>query len=136
VTAPRVLIVDDNAMNVTLAHAVLSADGFKVESAADAQDTVRQIDAFKPVLILMDIQLPGVDGLELTRQIKAEASTQHIVIVAFTAFAMRGDEAKMLAAGCGGYISKPIDVNRFAAQVRALLCPLPSAEHGTSQPLE
>ena len=72
----------------------------------------------------MDIQLPGVDGLELTRRIKAEPSTRHIVVVAFTAFAMRGDEAKMRAAGCDGYVSKPIDVNRFAAQVRACLQPL------------
>ena len=76
--------------------------------------------------MLMDIQLPGVDGLALARQIKAEPSTQHIVIVAFTAFAMWGDEEKMLAAGCGGYISKPIDVNSFAAQIRLLLGPLPN----------
>lgn len=66
----------------------------------------------------MDIQLPGVDGLALTRQIKAEPSTQHIVIVAFTAFAMRGDEEKMRAAGCDGYIFKPIDVNKFAAEIQ------------------
>jgi len=123
VTAHRVLIVDDNAMNVTLARAVLGADGFEIESAADAREAFRQIDAFRPTLILMDIQLPGVDGLELTRQIKADPSTQHIVIVAFTAFAMRGDEAKMLAAGCGGYISKPIEVNSFAGQIRSMLRP-------------
>ena len=121
--APRVLIVDDNPMNVTLAQVVLSADGFEVESAANGEEAVRQIAAFRPALILMDIQLPGVDGLELTRAIKAEPSTRHIVIVAFTAFAMRGDEAKMRAAGCDGYVSKPIDVNRFGSQIRALLRP-------------
>ncbi len=119
--APRVLIVDDNALNVTLAHAVLSADGFEIESAADAVEAAQKVATFLPQLILMDIQLPGVDGLDLTRRIKAEPSTQHIVIVAFTAFAMRGDEEKMRAAGCSSYISKPIEVNRFAAQVRALL---------------
>ena len=123
---PRVLIVDDNVLNVILARAVLSADGFEIESAASAQELAQQIGAFRPELILMDIQLPGVDGLELTRQLKAEPSTQHIVIVAFTAFAMRGDEPKMRAAGCDGYVAKPIDVNRFAAQIRLLLRPLPS----------
>lgn len=120
----RVLIVDDNPLNVTLAQVVLCADGFNVDSAADADAAVQRIAAFRPELILMDIQLPGVDGLELTRRIKAEPSTRHIVVVAFTAFAMRGDEAKMRAAGCDGYVSKPIDVNRFAAQVRACLQPL------------
>ena len=121
--ASRVLIVDDNAMNVTLASFVLCADGFEVESAADAREAVQQISAFRPDLILMDIQLPGVDGLDLTRQIKAEPSMQHIVVVAFTAFAMRGDEQKLRAAGCDGYVSKPIDVNKFAAQIRLMLPP-------------
>lgn len=119
--APRVLVVDDNAMNVTLARVVLSADGFEVESAADAQEARRQLGSFAPDLILMDIQLPGIDGLELTRQIKAEPATRHILIVAFTAFAMRGDEEKMRAAGCDGYVSKPIDVRQFATRIRSLL---------------
>ena len=119
--APRVLIIDDNPMNVTIAQVVLNADGFDIESAADAEEAVQKIKAFQPELILMDIQLPGVDGLELTRRIKADASIRHIVVVAFTAFAMRGDEEKMRDAGCDGYISKPIDVNRFAAQIRSLL---------------
>ena len=125
-SAPRVLIVDDNAMNVTVAQVVLSADGFDIESAADADEAVHKIDLFRPDLILMDIQLPGVDGLELTRRLKAEPSTRQIVIVAFTAFAMQGDEEKIRAAGCNGYISKPIDVNSFAAQVRSLL-PAPAS---------
>ena len=129
--APRALIVDDNALNVTLARAVLRADGFEIETAADALEAVAQIEAFGPELILMDIQLPGVDGLELTRRIKADPSTQHIVIVAFTAFAMRGDEVKMRAAGCDGYVSKPIEVTRFAAQIRSLLRPLPSGVPGS-----
>ena len=69
----------------------------------------------------MDIQMPGMDGLELTQLLKADPATQHIVIVAFTAFAMRGDEEKMRAAGCDGYLSKPIDVKKFGAQIRACL---------------
>jgi len=77
--------------------------------------------AFEPDLILMDIQMPGMDGLELTRLLKADARTRPIVIVAFTAYAMKGDEAKFRAAGCDGYLSKPIDVATFAEQVRAYL---------------
>ncbi len=128
--APRLLIVDDNPLNVLIAREVLSADGFEVEAAADAEEAVQQIGAFGPELILMDIQLPGMDGLALTRRLKAELATQHIVIVAFTAFAMRGDEEKMRAAGCDGYASKPIDVNKFAAQIRSLLRPPASGSAG------
>jgi CheY-like chemotaxis protein len=132
VTAHRVLVVDDNPMNVTIACEVLIADGFEVESAARAVETMQKIDAFRPELILMDIQLPGIDGLELTRQIKSDPTRQHIVVVAFTAFAMRGDEEKMRAAGCDGYVSKPIEVNRFAGQITALL--RPQADSGLQVP--
>ena len=118
---PRVLIVDDNAMNVELVMFVLSAATFEVESAADASQAIRQITAFRPDLILMDVQMPDIDGIELTRQIKADPATRDITVVAFTAYAMKGDEARMRAAGCDGYISKPIDVTKFAAQIRACL---------------
>ena len=120
-TARRVLIVDDNAMNVDLVSYVLSADGVQVESAFDANQAAARIAAQPPDLILMDIQLPGVDGLELTRRLKADPATRHIVILALTAYAMKGDEARMRAAGCDGYIAKPIDVANFAGQVRAWL---------------
>ena len=82
---------------------------------------MQKVASFAPDLILMDIQMPGKNGLEVTRELKADPATQHIRIVAFTAFAMRGDEAKMRAAGCDGYLSKPIDVGTFGAQVRAYL---------------
>jgi len=114
----RVLIVDDNAMNVDLVSYVLRADGVEVESAADAGEATARIAAHRPDLILMDIQLPGVDGLELTRRLKADAATRHIVILALTAYAMKADEERMRAAGCDGYIAKPIDVATFAGQVR------------------
>jgi len=120
---PRVLVVDDNALNIELARAVLAADGFEVESAADATEAALRIQQFRPALVLMDIQLPGIDGLTLTRQIKADPATRGIVVLAFTAYAMKGDEAKMLQAGCDGYLSKPIDVASFAAAVRARLPP-------------
>jgi CheY-like chemotaxis protein len=116
--APRVLIVDDNALNIELVNFVLGADGFEVASALDAEQALARLPMFNPALVLMDIQMPGMDGLELTRRLKADAATRHIVVVAFTAYAMKGDEAKLREAGCDGYISKPIDVGRFAAQVR------------------
>ena len=119
--APRVLVVDDNPLNIELARAVLAADGFEVDAAADATEAAQRIRHFRPALVLMDIQLPGVDGLTLTRQIKADPATRSIVVLAFTAYAMKGDEAKMLQAGCDGYLSKPIDVGSFAAEVRARL---------------
>ncbi len=120
-TKLRVLVVDDNEMNIVIAEAALIADGVEVDSASNAQEALARIASFRPDLILMDIQMPGVDGIELTRQLKADPAAQHMIIVAFTAFAMRGDEEKMRAAGCDGYLSKPIDVKKFAAQVRACL---------------
>lgn len=122
-TPPRVLVVDDNALNIELVAAVLGAAGFEVDAAPDAESAVRRIEAARPDLILMDIQLPDVDGMALTRRLKADPATQAIVIVAFTAYAMRGDEMRMRAAGCDGYLAKPIDVANFAAQVRACLDP-------------
>lgn len=121
-SAPRVLIVDDNAMNTAIAQVVLDADDFVVECASDATEALQKVALFRPNLILMDIQMPGMDGLELTQLLKANPATQGIIVVAFTAFAMRGDEAKMRSAGCDGYLSKPIDVKKFAQQVRALMC--------------
>jgi CheY-like chemotaxis protein len=120
-SALRVLIVDDNTMNILIAQDVLLAESFEVETASDGFEAMRKVASFRPDLILMDIQMPGKDGLEVTRELKADAATRHIRIVAFTAFAMRGDEARILAAGCDGYLSKPIDVKKFGAQVRACL---------------
>jgi CheY-like chemotaxis protein len=80
-----------------------------------------RIGTFLPELILMDIQLPGVDGLTLTGRLKADPATQHIVIIAFTAYAMKDDQARLLAGGCDGYIAKPINVATFAACVRGYL---------------
>lgn len=117
--AARVLIVDDNEMNIAIAQATLDAENFETASAANASQAQEKVTLFRPDLILMDIQMPGMDGLELTQLLKADPATRHIIIVAFTAFAMRGDEEKMRAAGCDGYVSKPIDVKKFGAQIRA-----------------
>ena len=117
----RVLIINDNDLNIQLATFVLSRAAFTVESASNVNLGKDQIAAFRPDLILMDIQMPDMDGLEFTRRLKAAASTKHIPVVAFTAYAMTGDEARMLAAGCSGYIAKPIDFKTFADQVRAFI---------------
>jgi CheY-like chemotaxis protein len=119
--APRVLLVDDNAINIELVRFVLDAAGFTFDAVADARHALANVAEFAPDVVLMDIQMPGIDGLELTRRIKADAALRHVAVVAFTAYAMKGDEARMRAAGCDGYLSKPIDVARFAAQVRAFL---------------
>jgi len=121
--SPRVMIVDDNPYNVELASFVLTTDGLEVAVAVNAADALAQIPVFRPDLILMDVQMPGMDGLELTRRLKADPATGHVRIVAFTAYAMKGDEAKMLAAGCDAYLSKPIEVASFARQVKAYLAP-------------
>jgi two-component system cell cycle response regulator DivK len=117
-TATRLLIVDDTPLNITLARAVLEADGFLVESATDAADAMHKVFRFLPEVILMDIQMPGMDGVKLTSILKATSATTKIVVIAFTAYAMRGDEEKMRALGLDGYLSKPIEVKTFAAQVR------------------
>jgi CheY-like chemotaxis protein len=105
----RVLIVDDNPTNLKLVAYLVKANGYDVDTAADADAAVAAIRASKPRVILMDIQLPGIDGLELTRRLKADPATQDIAIIAVTAYAMKGDEEKALAAGCDDYVTKPID---------------------------
>ena len=117
----RILIVDDHPINIELARFVLSADGFEVEIAADAEQALARISTSRPDLVLMDIQMPGTDGLALTQRLKLDPATQGIVVVAFTAYAMKGDEARLRAAGCDGYIAKPIQEASFAATVRSLL---------------
>ena len=105
----RILIVDDNPQNLKLARVLLAGEGYEVRTAVDAEEALHVLDRFAPIAILMDIQLPGMDGLELTRRLKADVARRHILILALTAYAMKGDEEKAMAAGCDGYITKPID---------------------------
>ena len=119
--AARILVVDDNPTNLKLASDVLEFDGYDV-MRADAAETAQEIiKSTPPDLIFMDIALPGMDGLTLTRLLKADEKTRHIVIVALTAFAMKGDEAKARAAGCDGYITKPIDTRGLSRMVIGFL---------------
>jgi two-component system, cell cycle response regulator DivK len=116
-----VLIVDDNAQNLKLVRVLLRAEGYDVRTAVDAEEALGELEWFTPRLILMDLQLPGMDGLELTRLLKSDPMRRGISIVAVTAYAMKGDEEKARAAGCDGYVAKPIDVERLSHLVRELL---------------
>jgi CheY-like chemotaxis protein len=116
-TSEPILIVDDNPANLKLARLLLTAEGHDARTAPDAEQAMKLLETFRPKLILMDIQLPGMDGLELTRRLKANPQTSSIVIVALTAYAMRGDEEKARAAGCDGYIAKPIDINTLPGKI-------------------
>lgn len=127
--AEAILIVDDNATNLKLAKVLLTGEGYQVRTAADAEQALEVLAEFVPQLILMDIQLPGMDGLELTRRLKSDPKTRDITVVALTAYAMKGDADKALALGCSGYISKPIDTRSFGAEVARYLRP-PAAAKG------
>jgi two-component system, cell cycle response regulator DivK len=116
-----ILIVDDNITNLKLVSDLLEFEGHQILNAHDAEEAQLVIDSTAPDLILMDIALPGMDGLTLTRKLKAHEKTRHIVIVALTAFAMKGDDQKARAAGCDGYITKPIDTRKLPSQVAELL---------------
>jgi len=117
----HILVVDDNPANLKLASDLLEWAGYQISKAMDAQQALEAIRQSIPDLILMDIGLPGMDGLTLTRKLKADDVTKQIRIVAMTAFAMKGDEKKTLDAGCDGYIAKPIDTRRLPDQVARCL---------------
>lgn len=120
-SAESILIVDDNPDNVDLAKIVLEAEGWQVRAAEHAQQALEVLKTYHPKLILMDVQLPGMDGLELTRRLRAAPAFDDVSIVALTAYAMKRDEENARSAGCDGYISKPIDTRTFANMVREYL---------------
>lgn len=117
----RILVVDDNQLNIDLARFVLEADGFIVDEALDVDEAWARLRAARPALVLVDIQLPGTDGLTLVRAVKVTPGLDDIPFIAFTAYAMAGDEQRFRTAGCDGYLTKPIDVGSFAASVRLYL---------------
>ena len=116
-----ILLVDDNPINLKLASEVLTAGGYTIVAAADAEQARDLLKTLLPDIILMDIALPGMDGLSLTKLIKAEHRLQHVPVIALTAYAMRGDDLKALAAGCDGYITKPIDTRILVEQVASAI---------------
>jgi CheY-like chemotaxis protein len=116
-----ILVVDDNPMNMELASFLLVKRGYDVRTAASAAEALALLETFRPRLILMDLQMPGMDGFELTRKLKAAEATRDILIVAVTAYAMKGDEERAREAGCDGYLSKPIDTRALPGIIAGYL---------------
>jgi two-component system cell cycle response regulator DivK len=117
----RVLVVEDNASNMTLATFLLTSAGHTVLAATDAETGLTIARAERPELILMDIQLPGMDGLQATELLKGDDATRAIPVIALTALAMKGDEDRIRAAGCDGYIGKPMRYQEFLVEVERAL---------------
>lgn len=117
----KILLVEDDFMNMRLAQHILEVEGYTVLKAATAQEALEQIESTLPDLILMDAQLPDMDGMTVVRILRENAITRDITILALTACAMKGDRERMLHMGCDGHISKPIDVQDFIDTVRRLL---------------
>jgi two-component system cell cycle response regulator DivK len=118
-----VLIVEDNAINMSLSTFLVQSAGYSVIGAADAETGIKMAREQLPDLILMDIQLPGMDGLEAIGLLKKDPSTRDIPIIALTALAMKGDEARIRASGCDGYIAKPMRYQQFLAAIASVLAP-------------
>jgi len=116
-----VLVVDDNVDNLKLMVFLLRKHGYRVETAVDAGGALEALEAFRPRLILMDVQLPGMSGLELTQQLKADPATRDILIAIVTAYAMKSDEARALQSGADAYIPKPIDTRTLPVLLAEML---------------
>jgi len=128
-----VLVVDDNPTNLKLVSDLLEFDGYRVLRAGDAEAAQDAIRSTPPDLILMDVALPGMDGLTLTTLLKGSQETRHIVVVALTAYAMKGDEDRAREAGCDGYVTKPIDTRALGSLVASYLArgPISGGETGS-----
>ena len=116
-TANTILIIEDNRLNLELATDLLEAKGFNVASAQTAEEGLRLAREILPDLVLMDISLPGMDGLCATKALKADPATRHLTVIGLTAHAMKGDEEIALRAGCDGYLTKPINTRTFVATI-------------------
>jgi len=117
----RVLVIEDNADNQELMRCVLERNGYEVIATLTGEEGVQLAVSERPDFILMDINLPGIDGLETTRRIRASAANGSVPIIAITSYAMRGDMEQILAAGCNGYFEKPIDPLRIMEDIHAIL---------------
>jgi CheY-like chemotaxis protein len=121
VNAGKVLIVEDNPVNLRLAQFLLEKRGFSVRKATTGAECLTEMTRELPDIVLMDIQLPGEDGLAVTRKIRSDPRMAGVVVVALTAHAMAGDREKILAAGCDGYIAKPVDPQGLPSEVSRYL---------------
>jgi two-component system, cell cycle response regulator DivK len=120
-TTYHVLIVDDTELNRKVLKTVLNANGFETSEAVDGEEALKKASSELPDLILMDVQLPVIDGYEVTRLLRAEPRTQHLKIIAVTAHAMVGESERARAAGCDGYISKPVNTRTLVDEIRVYL---------------
>jgi CheY-like chemotaxis protein len=121
-TGRKVLVVEDNDMNMQLVEYLLEEGGYEIVKATSGEEALAITrDGVAPDLILMDIHLPGMDGLSVVRAMKGDSRTSRVPILALTAHAMRGDKDRFLEAGCDGYISKPIDVKTFLASIEGYM---------------
>ena len=118
-----VLIVEDNQNNAELLEDILSVRGYNVNVVTRGEEALESVEKMKPDLILMDIQLPGIDGYEITRRLKKDPFTKDIIIIAVTAYALKGDEMKALRAGCDDYMSKPINTRELPEMVERYIGP-------------
>jgi len=116
-TDKAILIIDDNPTHLKLEEIALAGNNYNIRTAANVDEALEILKTFLPQLILMDVQLPGVDGLDLTRRIKANPKFHNVDIIAITAYGMIGDKEKILEAGCDNYISKPIDIKAFQKMI-------------------
>jgi CheY-like chemotaxis protein len=121
VAGEAILVVDDNPDNMKLVTFLLEKRGYVVRTAANAYEALAILPSFPARLVLMDLEMPGMDGLELTRRLKADAATRTVIVVALTAYAMKGDEERAREAGCDGYLTKPIDTRSLPDAVAAFL---------------
>ena len=121
VDAKKILLVEDNPVNRRLAVFLLRSQGYQVREATTASEAFEILQTDHPDLIVMDIQLPGMDGLEATRKLKEQPAMADIPVVAVTSYAMKGDREKALAAGCAGYVTKPINKSIFIQEIAARL---------------
>jgi CheY-like chemotaxis protein len=123
----RILIIDDNPIDLRLEAELLELRGYRVDVASDAEQAQSILSSVLPDLIVTDIALPGMDGLTLTRMLKADARLKRVPVVALTGFAMKGDAERAAAAGCDAYITKPIDPRTFVEQI-AMIAPASRAQ--------
>ena len=121
----KILVIEDNPANMTLAKFLLQSAGYAVLSATDAETGLTLARNEQPDLVLMDVQLPGMDGLTATAVLKGDEATRAIPVIALTALAMKGDEQRIRAAGCDGYIAKPLAYREFLATISAQLVKAP-----------
>lgn len=123
IMSKKILIVEDNDLNLKLFRDLLGANGYETVETKEGIEAISITRNVMPDLIIMDIQLPEISGLDVTRKIKADPEISHIPIIAVTAFAMKDDEAKILRAGCEAYLSKPIAIDHFLDTVKRFLEP-------------